>query len=197
MGMATNVTSSSFTAAVEQISEELKPPPGAKPAADVLIDPKSPVLTPHVDPYDAAKQIRKLARQLVDNTENNVGVSQDALTYIKYAQQNQYEEEHWIGRIREAAKTRRVAAVHSALADLNSVRHTTRKRIESAINYYPAGSGASSNVKKTAEEIHKLAQSLPTIATAPVLPVDQVLRGVATLLKNAGYFDEKGSPVKP
>lgn len=188
-----------FSETLAQVSAELKPPPGAKPAADVLIDPKSPMLKPHVDPYDAAKQIRKLARQLVDNTESQTVINCDnSRTYLKYAIQSQQDEDYWVKEVRTAAKTRRVSAIDSTLDALEDCRNLTKLRVGETYDYLPTASVAPNpQAKKTAEEIHKLAQSLPTIATAPVLPVDQVLRGIATLLKNAGYFDEKGSPVKP
>ena len=153
-----------------------------------------PEQAPHVDPYEAAKQIRTLARQLVDQGDKSYAM--DEIRQYLYSVQNYTQTENeWLDELRNVVSTRKTSLINGKIRSLQNTRDRTQQYVTYAMSV-ASNAGSSSDTSGVAEQISKLAQSLPTVPTAPVMPFDQTLRAIATLLKNAGYFsiDQKGQP---
>lgn len=169
------------------------PPVEAKPVSPFISIDDPEELEPHQDPYEAAKQIRVLARQLIDAADDSYAIN-EIQSYLSHVSNFIDSETAWIEDLMKVLPTRKVSLIREKIEHLQSTRSRTKTYVAYAKGV--VHSGASGNNHQTAEQIHKLAQSLPTIPGAPVMPFDQTLRAIATLLKNADYFnlDEKGQP---
>lgn len=176
----------------------------------------------HINPYQAAKDLRVFARDLRNLAEGFTGGKPQvpnsdfldaAMGYLVRVESEHagisdaiYSLGSRLGEVHEAIESRRVSEGREVLERLRALHTNLRhhharaatRLVDAKANLAgakkqqkPAASPSESTRKRImllCDEIHRYAQTLPTIPNAPLNPAENQLRAVATLLLNGGYL---------
>jgi hypothetical protein len=161
----------------------------------------------HVSPTEAAKNARRLVRQLREKVNGpaapaNMAVQSqiaDALIHLKEILSRIQRIEDQLPAARAAASQRRARPTLDALSAIavqaNRIKRDAGQARE-LIDYATANMASppsQASLRKLVDDLHIQIQAIPTYEGALLTPAESILHAIYVVMRNNGYLKEQGN----
>src|SRR5262245_46481776 len=175
---------------------------GAQPVEDPPV---------HLDPYEAAKNVRALAREIADYAPQETPSERitEARQHVRHAEsylvrmaEHELQASSLLNELEGSIEERKRAAGRTHLIALRTLLRHNQQLRKSVGHYVTAADSLllKSQIKKSAtvgprvsglcDEWSRNARAVATSSNAPLGPAENCLRATAWLMKNTGYLEQ-------